>query len=106
MQKESHQSSERGTSVATIFGECAGASERVVCPLGASGVERLAGAAIVFSPGHHRAVGSLLHDSCVSRVLWTCHPFAPRVLEHGSAMVAFKEYQGVLRKAGVAVASS
>jgi hypothetical protein len=33
-------------------------------------------------------------------------PLLWRVLEHGSATVAFGEYKGVLRKAGVAVASS
>jgi len=47
---------------------------------------------------HHRVVESLLHDSSIG-LLWASRAIVWRVLEHGSATVAFKEYQPLLRKA-------
>jgi len=46
---------------------------------------------------HHRVVESLLYDSSIGGLLWASRAIGAS--EHGSATVAFKEYQPLLRKA-------
>lgn len=46
----------------------------IYVPKSAGCFEWMEGTSVVLSPGHHSAVGSLLYDSLVGRVLWTSCP--------------------------------
>ena len=57
--------------MAAISGQRAGWGKCFICAPSARGVEWVETASAVFGFGHDSGMGSLLHDSLVSRVLWT-----------------------------------
>ena len=61
--------------MAAIFGQSANSSHSVVCASGIGCLKSLEGTSIVFGIGHHRVVGSLLHDSPIGGLLWKSSAF-------------------------------
>lgn len=57
---------------ATVFGQWAGAGQPDVCAVGGGGVKWMEAPSPAYCPGHNGIVGSLLYDSPVGGVLWSC----------------------------------
>ena len=68
--ESSNQSAKYRATLAAIYGQFPHQRDGDLRAISAERAEWMEAATIVFSPGYDSAVGSLLHDSPVSGVLW------------------------------------